>query len=81
MDIQNYNYAYFFDTNCDLSLEMFSYKTGKINKLGMKCVFGSIFSRILVDIKNYPLDYNHDNSAISMTSKDHEQKKFFRPTR
>lgn len=80
MDIQNYNYAYFFDTNRDLSLEMFSYKTGKLNKLGIKCIFGSIFRRILVDIKKYPLDYDHDNSLKPLTSKAPIQNKFFRPT-
>lgn len=80
MDIQNHNYAYFFDTNRDLSLEMFSYKTGKLNKLGIKCIFGSIFRRILVDIKNYPLDYDHDNSLKPLSSKAHIQNKFFRPT-
>lgn len=79
MDIQNYNFAYFFDTNCDLSLEMFSYNTGKLNRLGLKCIFESIYRRILVDMKNYPLD-DYRNSLLSPVNKVNLQNNFFRST-
>lgn len=39
MDMQSNNYAYLFDTNRDLTLEMFSHSTGKLTKLGMKTTF------------------------------------------
>lgn len=56
LDIMNNNYAYFFDTNRDLSLEMFSPNTGKVNSQGTKRIFQNIFERLMVDIKSYPID-------------------------
>lgn len=56
LDIMNNEYAYFFDTNLDLPLDMFSNHTGKLNKLGTKRVFENIFDRLIIDIQNYPFD-------------------------
>lgn len=81
MDIEYYNYAYFFDTNRNLTLEMFSYKTGKLNRLGIKCIFESIFNRMSVDIQDYPIDYEYKNKIITSTSQvQNIQNHFFRPT-
>lgn len=48
-DINNNRYAYFFDSNHTLSLEMFSINTGKINKHGWKNIFEQIRSNITYD--------------------------------
>lgn len=39
MDLQTHNYAYVFDTNYDLTLDMFSYYSGKITQFGLRNVF------------------------------------------
>lgn len=62
-DIQNNNYAYFFDTNHDLTLDMFSYRTGKLNRMGTKRIFDSIFDRLIIDIRNYPMENSMCNSS------------------
>lgn len=49
LDIQNNNYAYLFDSNRDISMEMLSQTTGKINKLGMKNIYDCIMKNIIVD--------------------------------
>lgn len=48
-DIKNNRYAYSYDTNRTLSLEMFSINTGKINKHGWKNIFEQIRSNIIYD--------------------------------
>lgn len=63
LDIETHKYAYFIDSNSDLSYETFSRSTGKINKLGLKRIYEGIFRRLLVDIKNYPIDSDYDNLA------------------
>ncbi|KAH9639830.1 hypothetical protein HF086_015681 [Spodoptera exigua] len=35
LDMQNNNYAYIFDCNRDLTIDMFSYKTGRVNRQGL----------------------------------------------
>lgn len=50
LDIQNNEYAYFFDSNRDLSLDMFSYGTGKITNYGMRNIHDRIISNILYDL-------------------------------
>ncbi|CAH1646890.1 unnamed protein product [Spodoptera littoralis] len=37
--IQKYKYAYFYDSNHNLSHEMLSYTTGKINSYGIRCIY------------------------------------------
>lgn len=54
MDMQSNNYAYIFDTNRDLTLDMFSYHSGKITKYGIKNVFVSLMIF---------LEYIHTNCA------------------
>lgn len=49
LDIQNHDYAYMFDSNRDLSMEMLSQTTGKINKAGMKHIYDCIMENIIVD--------------------------------
>lgn len=63
MDIVNHKYAYFVDSNCDLSSETFSYMTGKINKLGLERIYKGIYHRLLIDIKTYPIDKCGCNSS------------------
>lgn len=65
LDIQNNNYAYIFDTNRDLSLEMFSHRTGKLNGRGTKRIFESIYDRMIIDIQNYPLEDLNNSSNNS----------------
>lgn len=65
LDIHNNNYAYIFDTNRDLSLEMFSHRTGKLNSHGTKRIFESIYERMIIDIKNYPLEDLNNTSNNS----------------
>ncbi|KAF9406290.1 hypothetical protein HW555_013294, partial [Spodoptera exigua] len=48
-EIKNNRYAYNFDTNRTLSLEMFSISTGKINKQGWKNILERIRSNIMYD--------------------------------
>lgn len=58
LDIKNHQYAYFFDSNYTLTLDMFSYNTGKINKHGWRDIFDQIKSKIL-------FDYDQDYSKVS----------------
>lgn len=53
MDLQNNKYAYIFDSNRDLSTEMFSTATGKINKIGMYNIYNRIMDNISIDISLY----------------------------
>ncbi|KAF9406832.1 hypothetical protein HW555_012929 [Spodoptera exigua] len=50
LDLLNNDYAYLFDTNYDLSLEMFSNTTGKINKDGLRNIYNRIMDNILIDL-------------------------------
>lgn len=71
-DIDEHRYAYLFDTNYDLTYDMLSNKTGKINRSGIKCIFGSIFNRILIDLKTY------FNKTTAITTDSSKQISFFR---
>lgn len=53
LDIKNNQYAYFFDSNHSLTLDMFSYNTGKINKYGWREIFSQIRSKIFIDYDQY----------------------------
>lgn len=50
LDLQNNNYAYIFDSNRDLTLDMFSLKSGRVNKHGMRNIYNRIMDNILVDL-------------------------------
>lgn len=64
LDLQNNDYAYLFDTNYDLRLDMFSNTTGKINKDGLRNIYNRIMDNILIDLslldKNYIGQTNED---------------------
>lgn len=51
LDVKNREYAYVFDSNAYLAHEMFSYKTGIINKNGWRKIYEKIMSNILIDYK------------------------------
>lgn len=51
LDIKNNQYAYFFDSNSTLSLEMFSSSSGKLNKYGWRKIFEQILCNILIDYR------------------------------
>ncbi|CAH2108832.1 unnamed protein product [Euphydryas editha] len=62
LDSQSNNYAFFFDTNRDLTPDMFSYATGKINRSGMKNIYNRISANIKTDLELYNQADEHDNS-------------------
>lgn len=51
-DIQIDNYCYVFDTNQDLSFDMFSYYSGGLNKYGIRNVFLNI-QKFITEIKTF----------------------------
>lgn len=65
LDNQSHKYAYIFDSNRDLTLEMFSYTTGRINKHGMRNIYDNIMSNILIDLNLYCLTNSQLNSDSS----------------
>lgn len=52
-DLQINNYAYFYDSNVVTSLDMFSFKTGKINKMGIQYIYKNILDNINIDYSYY----------------------------
>lgn len=70
LSIQNNKYAYLFDSNDGLSLDMFSYMTGKINNQGIRNIYERIMNNILVDIDTFnEFDINTINSTPDITTK------------
>lgn len=70
-DLENHEYAYFFDSNKDLTLDMFTYKTGKLNNYGKRTIFNKIMERLAVDFRNFPLYECNINEDLEInTSKD-----------
>lgn len=67
LDIQSNEYAYFFDTNRDLSPEMFSHKTGKITNYGMKIIHDRIVYNMLLDLDIF---YQADKETINSKPED-----------
>ncbi|KAF9409065.1 hypothetical protein HW555_011449 [Spodoptera exigua] len=53
LDIKSNQYAYFFDSNYSLNLDMFSHNTGKINKYGWREIFSQIRSKIFIDYDQF----------------------------
>ncbi|KAF9421458.1 hypothetical protein HW555_002673 [Spodoptera exigua] len=53
LSIQDNEYAYLFDSNYGLSLDMFSYITGKINNQGIRNIYERIMENILIDINTF----------------------------
>ncbi|XP_061725415.1 uncharacterized protein LOC133531299 [Cydia pomonella] len=53
MDMQTNNYAYIFDTNRDLTLDMFSYSSGKIMKRGIRSALLSL-NQFIAEIQDRP---------------------------
>lgn len=47
LDLQNNDYAHFFDSNQTLSHEMFSYRTGKINNNGFKHIYNEVLNNMM----------------------------------
>lgn len=74
LNLQNNNYAYFFDTNQDLLYEMFSYTSGKISRYGMRNIYKRIMNNILNDLNIF----NHINTCQnrSMTLDKHSSPSF-----
>lgn len=54
MDMQSNDYAYLFDTNRDLTLDMFSNNTGKITKFGIRSAFVSL-KKFILNLKDVSL--------------------------
>ncbi|KAF9424566.1 hypothetical protein HW555_000377 [Spodoptera exigua] len=75
LDLLNNDYAYLFDTNYDLSLEMFSNTTGKINKDGLRNIYNRIMDNILIDLSLLDKKYigqTNDNIKHKVTNS-HQQ--------
>lgn len=68
MDTQTHGHAYFYDTNSDLTFEMFSDRTGLINKDGIR--------HILKNLKNTMLFYN-DSDTVRIADIDRQVKSVF----
>lgn len=67
-DLQNNNSSlYYFDSNRDLSLDMFSYKSGKINRSGIMTILKQIMNNILIDL-----------NIAEQTNIEHSASEFFR---
>lgn len=59
-NLQYHDCAYYFDTNYDLTFEfdMFSHKTGILNKAGIQFIFKNIMNRIKIDLELFPITTN-----------------------
>lgn len=80
LDIQNYDYAYLFDSNSELSLDMFSYTTGKIKIQGMKCIYDGIMNNIVIDLCSFgqfDLILNNSNTTSPVIDEKETVKQFF----
>lgn len=73
LELQNNKYAYFYDTNLVVSLNMFSSKTGKLMKSGMKHIYKNILDRIKIDYMCYGGPIPSPQSVES----DNDNSKFF----
>ena len=56
LELQSNNYAYFFDSNHNLTLDMFSNNTGRININGIKCIYETILDNIYIDLLNTTIE-------------------------
>lgn len=68
LDIKTNKFAYFFDSNYTLTLDMFTYHTGKINKDGWRAIFDQIRSNIFID---YDQDCTKVNDNIHLLEENH----------
>lgn len=59
LDLKSNEYAYFFDSNYTVTHEMFSYKTGKINKNGWRNIYDRIMCNIKVDYDLFSTDIDN----------------------
>lgn len=69
MDLEYHKYAYFFDSNNELEykFDMFSNRTGKLNKAGINFIFQNIMDRIKIDLRSFPyvkINENEQNSKF-----------------
>lgn len=64
LDLQNNDYAYLFDSNRELSLDMFSNTTGKLKKQGMKCIYDGVMNNIIIDLCAFGQFDIPNNSSI-----------------
>lgn len=63
MDLEYHKYAYFFDSNnaLEFKFDMFSDRTGKLNKSGINFIFKNIMERIKIDLRLFPyVDINEN---------------------
>lgn len=58
MDMQSNDYAYLFDTNRNLTLDMFSHHSGRITNFGIRSVFSSL--------KQFIIQENRTSSTLNM---------------
>lgn len=42
LDTRSHGYAFLYDSNAELTLDMFSYRTGKLNRPGMRSIFANL---------------------------------------
>lgn len=82
LDILNNKYAYIFDTNYELTYDMFSSKTGSITNYAMKQIFKNIMKEISVDLNIYPYQDMHTpqnkNTLSNAVNQENCQSNFFR---
>lgn len=69
MDLEYHKYAYFFDSNNDLEFkfDLFSNRSGKLNKAGLNFIFKNIMDRIKIDFSLFPyvkINENEQNSQF-----------------
>lgn len=74
LDIENNNYAYLFDSNHCLTLDMFSQISGKINKQGIRNIYKCILQNIMVDISTP--DSNTQKSSDCVREKESDMQLF-----
>lgn len=74
LDTKNNKYAYFFDSNCALTHEMFSNNTGKINKYGWRNIYNRIMSNIMIDYDLFcpQLELTNDKINLPLPSSNNE---------
>lgn len=53
LELQNNTYAYFYDSNRNVSLDMFSSKTGMLTNLGLRHMYKDILCNIIADYSHY----------------------------
>lgn len=66
MDMQSNDYAYLFDTNRNLTLDMFSNYSGKITKFGIKSAFASL-KKFILNLKDVFVNESPANNSACDT--------------